>query len=108
MRSETNCAIGLLRSQQQEINVSDDELKALRAKCRASPEAEHTLWYVLFARAVEAQARKQVLLNAANDVVSLLDQVGLEDSARAALMGVAMRLLRQASETRVMKKATHD
>ena len=36
--------------------LSDDELRAMRSDARHSPEAEHTVWWMLLARAVERAA----------------------------------------------------
>lgn len=36
--------------------LSDDELRAMRSDARHSPEAEHTVWWMILARAVERAA----------------------------------------------------
>ena len=36
--------------------LSDDELRQMRLDARHSPEAEHTVWWMLLARAVERAA----------------------------------------------------
>lgn len=42
--------------------LSDDELRAMRSDARHSPEAEHTVWWMLLARAVERAAYERAAM----------------------------------------------
>lgn len=59
----------------------------MRVECRASPEAEHTVWWLLLARAIEQRARAAIEADRAGRA--------LPGSARDA-MRMALRALREA------------
>jgi len=84
MRDYASAAVrAALAQQQADLLLTDDDLREMRIEVRASPDAEHTAWWLLLCRAVErrvcaALAQQQTAVATEREACALVCE-GLHD-----------------------------